>query len=360
MKVSVQTESLKLLVSKAVAGASSNKMIPLSQLMCISIENNEIVLITTDGNNYFYVFDNIDTKENFYAVVEIEQFSKLISKLTCDIVELSVDNNVLTVAGNGTYNIELRFDEDGEPIVYPDPYTAFINDGETQESGTISADDLQIVTTTLKASVSNDDKRPTLMNYYVNDKIVATNRHTVASYSVQLFNRAVLLSQELMEFMSTLEGDIEYQIYDDVIVLESDDVAIYGILSEADNYPIDMIDTLINEDFESTCTFNKQDLLALLDRMSLFVGQYDDKAISLYFEKDGLRVTNKSNTSDEFIAYESSKKHKKFDCSLDVEMFMSQIRAYGKDVVQLQYGRENTIKLINDKVVQLISLNIKQ
>jgi hypothetical protein len=75
------------------------------------------------------------------------------------------------------------------------------------------------------------------------------------------------------------------------------------------------------------------------------------------FNKSGIIVTNKSGKSVETIEYQSVKKHKDFDCIADIEFLMSQIKAYASDVIELHYGRENSIKLVDGNITQIVALN---
>ena len=59
--------------------------------------------------------------EDFYVVVQVEQFSKLIGKMTCETISLEVNDGILNVKGNGDYKIELPLDEEGNTIQFPDP-----------------------------------------------------------------------------------------------------------------------------------------------------------------------------------------------------------------------------------------------
>ena len=101
MLLTMNVELLQSMVAKAVKGASCNKMIPLTSLMAIQCKENKLTLITTDATNYLYVTEDKIDAEDFYVVVPVEQFSKLISKMTCTSVVLEVADGVLDIMGNG-------------------------------------------------------------------------------------------------------------------------------------------------------------------------------------------------------------------------------------------------------------------
>ena len=68
----IKTSILQEMVSKAVKGASNNKMIPISSFIGIEIEQGKLTLMTTDGSNQLRVSKKLDgNSTDFYSVVEI-------------------------------------------------------------------------------------------------------------------------------------------------------------------------------------------------------------------------------------------------------------------------------------------------
>lgn len=360
----VKTESFKDLVNRVAVGASNNKLRPITQLMLVSGKGTEVTAVTTDGTNYLYVYDETDKEVDFYAVVPVEQFSKLISKMTSEYIELFVENDVLTVIGNGEYTIELPLDENGKAIVYPDPYDEFINKKHHVVEGEINVSDIKTILESVKPSLMTTYEDPTYTNYYVGDNVVATDHSKIAGFNKALLDvdgtsAKLLISTELMNLLDVIEtGPILYQLADNILVFEADDCVIVGKEANGlDDFEIDGINGLLNTEFPSVCKVNKQDLLNLLDRMSLFVGKYDDNALKLIFEKEHIVVTNKNQKSSEIIDYKDSKDFKSFECIIDVPTFVTQIKAYAGDVIELHYGREESVKLIDGDLTHIIALN---
>ena len=119
MKLTVNAEKLKEMVSRAVKGASNNKLIPITSLMKIELNNlGEFSLTTTDATNYLYIKDKEVSGEPFYAVVPVDVFSKLIAKTTSETVKMEIVAAILKITANGTYSIELPLDENGITIKY--------------------------------------------------------------------------------------------------------------------------------------------------------------------------------------------------------------------------------------------------
>ena len=123
MKLSVKTDIFKEMVSRSIKGAGMSNLLPVTGMMAIQLKDNELILITTDMSNYLYIkHDNI-VGDEFYVVVQVEQFSKLVGKMTCENITLEVEDGILNVKGNGNYKIELPLDEEGNTITFADPVT---------------------------------------------------------------------------------------------------------------------------------------------------------------------------------------------------------------------------------------------
>lgn len=358
MKVS--TERFKELVTRAHNGVGNNKLRPITQFILIKVEGTELSIVTTDGTNYLYVFDEIDNQDDFYVVVEAEQFSKLIGKMTTEYVELTVENNVLSVIGNGSYLIELPLDEDGETVKYPDPYDKFMSEKHKKLiEGELLLSDIQIILDSVKASLLTKDDDPVYRNYFVGNNVVATDHCKIAGFNKKLFDKDFLISSELMNLLGVIDASpISYQIADDTMVFEADDCVVVGKASNGlDSFSIDDINELLNTEFPSVVKIDKQMLLNLLDRMSLFVGKHDDNALKLIFTENHIIVTNQNQKSSEIIDYKDSKDFEAFECIIDVPTFVTQLKAYSSDVVELHYGREESIKLVDGDIIQIIALN---
>lgn len=355
----INTEQLKALVGKAVNGAGNDKTMPLTQFMGIIKDGENITLITTDATNYFYVHGMVDEDaSDINVTVFYEQFAKLISKMTSKEVELEVVDKALHVIGNGDYMIELPLDENGELVTYPDPYndkykTDFKWDGE------IKVAEIKTVVDSVKPSLApaTVDELPSIKNYFVGDNVIATDRYKIASFDNKMMNKEVLMSARLMDLLSLSENTLNYKIDKDCMVFESDDCTIFSKqMDDIEEYPIDAIESLINEKFASVCKVNKNEFIALLERIALFVGKYDDRAVRLYFEKNGIRVCNKNRKSNEVIEYNNSKGFKEYDCTISVDMLLAQLKAYAGDMVELHYNNDKCIKFVDGSITQIVAL----
>ena len=356
----VNTDKLKEMLSKSIQGAGNNKLIPITQLLGIVSKDGELKLITTDITNYLYVTDKIEDKSELNVTVPVEQFSRLIFKMSCKEVSLEIKKGVLEIVGNGTYTIELPFDENGDLIVYPDPYAEYCTTKKKLSfKNTISVSDINTVLESIKPSIATTLDFPEITNYYVGNRVCATNRDAVASFDVDLLKKVTLISPQLMDLIGVIAEDkIHYYATDEVLIFKSSSAIIYSKqLQDTGKYPIEALEKFIDQDFGSICKVDKNEFIALLERIELFVGKYDNLAIKLHFSKDGITVYNRSKKSNEFIPYtESVEFYDDYECLIHIKMLLTQLKAYKRESVEIHYNNDTCIKFVDDKLVQIIAL----
>ena len=63
-----------------------------------------------------------------------------------------------------------------------------------------------------------------------------------------------------------------------------------------------------------------------------------------------------SSLGSELIKYADSKNFHDFIGFIDIEMFYSQVKANSADIIEIQYGEDNAIKMIDGNVTQIVAL----
>jgi DNA polymerase III sliding clamp (beta) subunit (PCNA family) len=330
-------------------------MIPLTGLMAVELKDHLLTLITTDATNYLYVREGKVEGDDFYVVIQADMFAKLISKLTCEKVSLELKDNTLVVTGNGKYSIELPLDEEGELIKYPDPLVHFPT---PDKSTNVNLSTIKLILNTAKSALADTLEVPCYTGYYVGNKVVATDTYKICGIDIKLFDVPALISPEMMSLLDIFTEEKFVAVRNDnVMVFESPNCTVYGTLMDSiEDYQIEAIDGLLEQDFESSCKVTKSALLQLLDRLALFVSPYDKNGVYLTFTKDGLQIESKQANSVEVIPYAESKNFRAFTCCVDIEMLHSQVKANTGDGITIHYGEENAIKITDGNVAQVVAL----
>ena len=356
--ITLKTEKLKELVSKAIKGVGNNKLIPLTSLMAIELKNGTLTLITTDATNYLYIMEDKIIGNDFYVVVDANVFSKLISKMTCENVSININSglNALEVKGNGNYKIELPIDENGQYIKYPDPLKKL--DLSDAVETTINRTTIQVILETIKPALAVTLENPCYTGYYMGDNVVATDTYKIANMDVKMFDTPRLISVELLDLLAvmTTEKITTYTAGNDIVFSSPDCVVVGKIMEGLEDFAIEPIMGLVNTEFDSFCSIPKNALLQLLDRLSLFVGTYDKNAVHLTFTENGLQISSKAANGVEIIDYISSSGFKSFTCTVDIQMLTNEVKSISNDVIELYYGEDNAIKMTDGNITIIVAL----
>lgn len=356
MKLTIKTTTLQNLVAKAVKGASNNKMIPLTSLMCIELTNGDLVLTTTDASNTLQVKESKISGDEFYVVVEVETFAKLVAKTTKENITLELDNadNKLIFTGNGKYELELPIDEEGRLVKYP-TLVQFI---EEEYTDTVKLSTIKTILSTAKSALSTSLDNPCYTGYYIGENLIATDTFKICGMGIRVLKSDALISAEMMDLLDVMdEEDIRVYREGNRIAFETSNCKVTGYMLEGiDEYAVEPITGLLSTEFDSRCSVSKDELLQTLDRMSLFVSPYDKNEINMTFTNKGIVISNKKSNSSELVEYRTSENFKDFTCQIKIEMLASQVKAHTTDSVDISYGLDNCIKITEGNVIQVIAL----
>ena len=365
MKFTITTTLFQEMLSKAIKGASCDNQRPLTSMIAIQLKDNVLTMITSSASNTLYVTRDSIIGDDFYVVVPIEVFAKLISKITAENITLEVVNDNLVVTGGGKYTIEVSLDADGELVKYPDPVNSDFVKNCNFKKYPIKKSTFNLIRQVNSASIASGEAAKDLpeiyRGYYISDSIVTTDTIKMCGVGIKICDEPILMRPETMELTDLFSSEnLEIKVDDKLVVIHSldtyDCIIISKLYDDVDDFQIDALNGLLNTEIDSICTLNKVALLQALDRLSLFIDKYDEYGVYLTFTQDGLKLSNNKSSGEEVITYQNSEKFNPFTCKIDIRMLIEQIKAAPGDVINLQYGNEVCIKFIDGNVTQLVAL----
>lgn len=287
---------------------------------------------------------------------------KLIPKITTEKVTLTVEEGVLYVQAKGKYAIELPIDTDGSFVKYPDPLNAPAQKKlKDRKTGIIKSDAIKSIIKAVEPSLADTLEQPILTHYYIADRVIGADGCVISEYTDNLFDgEAIMVSQPLMKLLDVLEGDIKYSLRGNSMIFSDEHCILYAQKTEdADDYYVSKTTQFLATEFENEVKLNKGELLAALDRITIFVGKLDDRALSLTFTPEELVLSNLKEKSAEGVPYSETNFTDEYACYINVDMFTEQLKAYTGEVVTIKFGGIQAIELYSDTTKQIISLMIK-
>ncbi|MDD3039718.1 hypothetical protein [Bacteroides sp.] len=354
MKLTVKTLQLQELVSKAIKGASNNKMIPITWLIAIELKSNTLTLTTTDATNNLKVLAKDIQGEDFYVVVQADIFSKLVAKMTSDNISLTVKDTSLEVVGNGKYNLEIPLDEEGNGIVIRDKNIEW-----DMEQTTTNLKTIKTMLTVNKVSLAKTMEVPCLTAYYVGENILTTNGFKACASDLKVFAQPVLLPAELVDLLAVIDKDnIIVRQSDKYIEFCTENVIVRGakLNDELKNFPVAGMQGYLSANFPNSCKISKSQLLAVLDRLLLFITPYDKNGLYLTFTEKGLQISSKQSTGIEEILYTAPATITPFTCCINIELWQPQVSAIAEENIEIYFGHSKAIKMVSGEVTQITAL----
>ena len=353
MKVIIETMKLQALVAKAVKGAGFNKLLPITGMIGITIEDG-MHLYTTDGSNYLCVYDNSIEGDSFDVTVDAEMFYNLVAKLTSNEVTLEVVDDVLIISGNGKYKLALQLNDSGEKLVFPKNLVDE-SDDVIEILGALSLNTINVMLSSIKPSLSTT-AGTIYNNYYVGDCIIGTDRDMLCKYDGEKFDPMVF-TRSFVDLLGIATSDVTLSKSGNCLTAVSDNLIIKSkITNDASYFNIEGINKMLDLKLDSYCRVNKKELLSLLDRLSIFVSAYDDGAVFIHFTKDSLEVSSLSSSGVESIDYTEFKNFKDTTIKIDINRLITQLKAYQSDFVDLYYGNDLCVKLVDGDLLAIIAL----
>lgn len=354
----ILTSLLQKMVSKAIQGSSNNKNLPLTSLIGIEFKEDNLgrkgnlILITTDGSNTFKINQEVEGNGEFYTIVNADTFAKLIGKTTKEEITLENKENYLEVIGNGTYKLEIAINEEGEMVRFPK-----IKNIE-KEPEEIDTKALKEALEVSKSSVAKTMEVPCLTGYYIGtDKIISTDRQLVCKLQKQLVKEPLLISSEMAELLKLIDEEKVNLLKDENnLIFYTNTIIISGKeLENKDLYPVQPIEDLTKLEYSNNIIVNRNELLNVLDRLSLFISDYDKNGVHLAFTKEALLVKSQKSNAQELIDAECTSEEE-YNVLVDIEMLRSQLESLQEENVIIYFGQDKSIELKEKDTILVLSL----
>lgn len=362
MELKLQTSVVKTLTSKVVKGMGNNKMLPITEMIGINIEDNVLSFISTDGKNTVQSHYKLEEPaEDISFAINGNSFAKLVQKTTTESVTLSIEEDKLTFKGNGTYKFSLTLDEEGE-VVKIDPIKINKEEFEGDAVQEITTRNLKDAYNINKSSIAITNEYPAYTGFYFDESgVITTNSLKICFFKQPLFKNKLLLKPSFVSLFSLLDGEKVkvYQTSSEIFIV-SDDVTLKSEkMIEIEDFPVDNIKPFLENEMPYNVKLNKQALLNLLERISVFVSPFDKNSIKLDFLKEGLRVWTLDGVNNEIIPYVNADKFSEASLLVDVINFKELVSSNPDVELTLTYGSPNAMKLTFGNVTQVIALQDK-
>lgn len=358
----IKTNELITKVNNVYKAVGNNKIIPITQMIGIKLNNEVLTLCATDSFNYFYLSNKIESNEVIDVCVNADILSKLINKFTCEETELILENNYVLITGNGKYKLDILLDDNGEPFKFP---TREINaKAENQDIDLVKFTNLKFYA---EKSLAQTMEEPDLIAYYVNNEIgIATDKNIMTLVKENIIEKPLTLRPKFVELLTLMKEKIKFYHWVDensangqiMLAASDEETTIYSkVNASPDDYPYEAIKDLIdNAEFTINAKVSIKELISVLDRINLMVTPYDSNTIDLKVSNNTLFISSIKCTGVEAIPLKEVSSDISWQGKIDIEMLRNQLNSFTKEVVDIYFGNDTCIKLVEGNTTKLICL----
>ena len=73
--------------------------------------------------------------------------------------------------------------------------------------------------------------------------------------------------------------------------------------------------------------------------------------------KEGLQISSKASSGVEIISYVASTNHENFTAPINVNTLIKTVKSVSSDVIEMSYGNDSAIKIVDGSITIIVALN---
>lgn len=368
----LRTDSLKDVCSKILSAVDGSELSMVTDTLELVSFTDGLHLRVTNKEYFVDVKLPVEGIGQFRAAVNANLFLKLISQITTETIELTIDSNILIVKGNGTYKLPIAFEGD-KMLELP----AINIDNVTLETTIASEHLLSILQHNSKELLKGNIAKPVQKFYYVDEKgcITFTTGACVNSFTVDKPFSILLNSKVVKLFKLFKTGEATFKLgYDPLsddtiqtkVSFSNGEISLTAILSCDDTLlkqvPVTAIRGRADNQYPHTVTVSKDALIQTLNRLSLFNAGFGTKevvkAYSMFeFKGDAVTIWDVRKENNETVTYNnvtSSLSMNPYTVTLDVNDLKLTLESCSEQYVTLNFGDTKAVIVVRGNIKTVI------
>lgn len=361
----IKTEVFQDACKKILEAVDSSTTTIVSETLELEAHGNVLHLNVTNKEYYVTVSLNLLDEIDFRAVVSANLFLNLISKITTKEIELTINNNVLLIKGNGEYKIPLIFD--GETLVklpkieIEEVTNEFVIDNSILQS---------ILKYNTKEIQKSGAKLPVQKMFYIDEQgcITFTSGACVNSFSLEKPIK-FLLNEKIVKLFKLFKSDnvkfkmgftaITDSIIQTKVQFKNDEIELTTIIQTNDNLmnsvPVTPIRRMAEEAHKYHAVVDKQLLLAAIDRLSLFAKKDSIMQYScLLFSEDKVTIYDARKENSEVITCVSGNVDAQYECVLNTNDLKLTLSLCDDTHVSFNFGNHRSVVIDRPQVKNIL------
>ena len=362
----IKLETIQKPCSTISNAVDANSISQLTEVLELETKDDVLQLSVTNKEYFVTINIPVDDPEEIHATVDAELFTKLISRITTEYVELSVTDKFLVVKGNGTYRLPLIF-EDSVMMTLPR-----IEVNNISSEFDVSSDVLNSIMTANSRQLDVGVISNAVQKYFYIDQhgaLTFTSGATVNNFDLGA-DIKLLLNARLVKLFKLFENEQVHICYgteplsDEIIQTRisftTPKVRLSAILSCDDtmlkSVPVTRIRSLASDELPYTVSIPRNKLLEALERFSLFSQDAMLSSACLDFEREFVKVSDTKKNSTEKVMYETANNNisEPYEVTIDIIELTKMLDSNRTKNVHISFGNNSAILLVSNNVTNVI------
>lgn len=366
----IRIEEIQSACSKILSAVDSNAVSAVTETLQLSTEGKNLYISVTNKEYFARVKVVMSEEIDFNATVNANLFLKLVSQITTETIELTVEGSALILKGNGTYKLPLIFEGESmlelPEIRIEHPTVNFKIDSNIL---------LSILNYNSKELTKGIISRPIQKLYYVDDNGAITFTTGACVNNFKLAQPVkMLLNDRLVKLFKLFKGEeVDFTLgYDPIgndtvqtkVKFESESIVITAVLSCDDTmlqqFPVNAVRGRSESIYPYSININKDQLIQTINRLLLFTAATGAKDIvnpysTFEFMSDKVVIWDTNHENYEEIFYSNTKCNieDKYTTMFDLRDLKTTLENCSEQYVALNFGDEQALVVVrgNIKVV---------
>lgn len=342
----VRTEEFKELANILSAATSVVDVTGTSGNIEIKAEGKSVMAKISGGDYCASAKIDVDEESDFHATVNANTLLKLVQKTTTGTLEFGINENVMTLKGNGTYKLPLIYDGDEimtVPDVTIDSIESTFNIGYNVLDSINSYNSKEMA----KASVIVN---PVQKLFYVDESgcVTFTTGACVNNFELPQGTK-LFMSQKIVSLLKLFRGatvtcSIGKSGEQTRFMFESDNVKLVCVqpMADFDSFPIEQIRGLANADnYPHSVLLNKDDINNSINRLEIINGVIQPVKFSFGIDSE-LTVSSQSGGQEELV-FECTDDPVDYEFSADMTDIKYSIDKFPGEKISFMFGNGSSI-----------------
>lgn len=375
----VETKNFKDVCNKIIPAVSSNTLSNMTDLVQLEIADNTLRLSATNKEYYVTTYFDIGDKDSINAPYPIMatingvNFLKLVSSITTETVDISMENNCLVLKCGGTYKFPLICPEGSDEVVRLPEITI---DTITTEMEAKTEDLHSILYNNESAVQKNSENEVRRMYYLDNEGAVTVGGAACVNFFTLEKPIKLLLPHHIVKLLTILSDEttkvtvghkLNYDSsFQTTVKFEDTHTSIVARLPLSDisipKMPVASVRENAKATYKYSVSVNKKDIAGACKRLAIFRNSANKGAgigqpVQIDYFKDSMVITDPASNNAEEINYISPSniaEGETYSMCIDLCDIEDAIDKYKNQYVTLAFGDSAYLVVHRDNVAYVI------